>query len=201
MFAGEVEPRSSTHKGVSVSQVRATSPSPLERRASLCELCADGGGSGRPNEPRKSFMKFWVTDAIQFRETESRLCSPVYARARKRTPAPTNLFLFRFAILRAVNIDFPFEVRTFFNGNAARGNVAGDHRRFSQFDLLAGLHISLQLALRTDGQAVAFQSDGSFHLAIDVEVFAARQFPFDDDRLANLRQFARQLCTHGNSPR
>src|SRR3984957_15264660 len=92
IFGGDVEPRSSTHNGVSVSQLRATSPSPLERRLSRCEVCADEVGSGPPDEPRKSFMKFWVTDAIQFREIEPRLCLPVYARARNITPAPTSLY-------------------------------------------------------------------------------------------------------------
>src|SRR5579863_4025885 len=116
-----------------------------------------------------------------------------HARVREVEPSRNS---FRFSVLTPVNIHFPFEVRTFLNGNALCRNVAGDHRRLSQFDLLAGLDIAFQLALhdhalgfdarfdlavRTDGQAVAFQSDASLHLAIYIEVFAARQFALNDD--------------------
>ena len=56
-------PRSSTHKGVSESQRRESSPSPLERRVSFWAVC--GVSCGAPPDERKSFMKFCVTDAIR----------------------------------------------------------------------------------------------------------------------------------------
>src|SRR5215467_7272710 len=65
MLAGEVEPMSSTHSGSSEASVRDNSPSPLERRVS--RLLPGSGRSpcpGTGEEPRKSFMKPLVTDAI-----------------------------------------------------------------------------------------------------------------------------------------
>src|ERR1035441_5237585 len=64
MFAADVEPRSSTHSGVSASHTRESSPRLLERRVSFWAPCAVVA-SVQPEEPRKNFMKFWVTDAIR----------------------------------------------------------------------------------------------------------------------------------------
>src|SRR4029077_7700297 len=65
MFAGEVDPRSSTHSISSDSSVFTSSAKPLERRVSRCD-------AGRPagfcvalsDELRKSFMKLCATEAL-----------------------------------------------------------------------------------------------------------------------------------------
>src|ERR1035437_2417988 len=64
MLAADVEPRSSTHSGVSASHARESAPRPLERRVSFWAACGVVA-SVPPDELRKSFMKFWVTDAIR----------------------------------------------------------------------------------------------------------------------------------------
>src|SRR2546427_2946439 len=105
MLGAEVEPRSRTHRLFSVSlfsvslfsvpQVRASSPRPLERRVSLCDACAGEFASGPPDEPRNSFMKFCVTDAI--------ITSLLLLRG----------FCFRFPL----DIDLAFKVSAFFDGD------------------------------------------------------------------------------------
>src|SRR5215469_18125708 len=65
MLVGEVEPISRTQSGSSEASVRDNSPSPLERRVSRLlpgSGCSPCPGTGE--EPRKSFMKPLVTDAI-----------------------------------------------------------------------------------------------------------------------------------------
>src|SRR5712671_2462697 len=62
MLCGDVDPKSRTQSPSADSQLRDSSPRPLERRVNFCEPCA-GVVSG-PDEPRKSFMKFCETDDI-----------------------------------------------------------------------------------------------------------------------------------------
>jgi hypothetical protein len=64
-LAAEVEPTSRTQIGSSDCSVRDTAPSPLERRVSRCVVDTDLVPSpGMVAEPRKSFMKLCVTDAM-----------------------------------------------------------------------------------------------------------------------------------------
>src|SRR5215472_12209151 len=78
MLVADVDPRSRMHRLFSVSQVRASSPRPLERRVSFCDVCVGEGVCGPPDEPRKSFMKFCVTDAIPISARSLRPLSPEY---------------------------------------------------------------------------------------------------------------------------
>ena len=62
---GEVDPISKTQIGSSDCHVRATAPSPLERRVSRCDMgTVLAPCPGTVAEPRKSFMKLCVTDAM-----------------------------------------------------------------------------------------------------------------------------------------
>src|SRR6266702_1033574 len=151
MLVAEVEPRSRTHIGRSASHARESSPSPLERRVSFWAAC--GVAVSAPlDEPRKSFMKFCVTDAI-------RPYTPPGPRRRYPNPSidiSSNTLthgagsweLLSCGFLRfALNVDFAFEVGAFFNRNPLRGNVAGNHGGLAQFDAVAGHYVALQLAL------------------------------------------------------
>src|SRR5208282_2035851 len=197
MLAGEVEPRSRTQMGVSPSQRRESSPSPLERRVSFWTACAVAV-SVPPDEPRKSFMKFWDTDAINLTcaDDQEKLLS---------------CGLFRLAL----NVDFTFQVGAFLNRDALRGDVAGNDRRLAQFHPVAGHHIALEfalhhnrfgidrrlhLAMRPHGQAVVLESDGALDLTIHIKILATRQLALDHNRFTNLRQICGQRSTHEGSP-
>src|SRR5258708_1554429 len=82
---------------------------------------------------------------------------------------------------------------------------------FAQFGPLTGVDIALQFALDSHSlsvdvgfylpvganrQVVAAQFDGAFDLSVDVEVFTAGQFTLDDDRLADVGEFAGFWCIH-----
>ena len=146
-------------------------------------------------------MKFCVTDAIQL---ASNLACRLIPERENITPSPMQCFTL-LPVLLALNVDFALQVGAFLNRNPLGGNVAGHHRRLAQFHAVAGLHVSLEFALHhnalglnrsfhraigADGQAVVLQGDAALDLSIDIKVFAARQFAFDDNRLANLRQIA-----------
>ena len=47
----------------------------------------------------------------------------------------------------ALNIDLAFQVGAFLDRNPLRGNIAGNHGGFAQFDAVAGLHVALKFAL------------------------------------------------------
>src|SRR5450432_683887 len=57
MFAAEVEPRSRMQRPSCASQVRESSPRPLERRVGFCDE-AGSEVAGPLDELRNSFMKF-----------------------------------------------------------------------------------------------------------------------------------------------
>src|SRR5437868_63162 len=63
-----------------------------------------------------------------------------------------------------------------------------------------GVHICFHLPIRTNSQIVTAQLDRALDLSVDVEIFAARQFSLDDDRLADVGKFAGLRCVHEIGP-
>src|SRR5271165_740165 len=187
MLAGEVDPRSSTQSGVSTFHKRESSPRPLERRVSF-SAAWDVVASDEPDEPRKSFMKFCVTDAITLTRGD---------RRRK--------LLSRSLLRLTLNINFTLQVGALLNRNPLRGDIPGNNGGLAQLNPVAGLYVALEfaldhdhlrfhrgfdLAVGTDGQAVVFEGDAALDLPVNVKIFAARQFTFDNHGFANLSQIA-----------
>src|SRR5258708_6366631 len=56
-------------------------------------------------------------------------------------------------------------------------------------DYSASIDVGFNAPVRSDGQTVSFRVDGAFYLAIYINVFAAREFPFNHNRLANAGYF------------
>src|SRR5579864_6548564 len=108
MLEGEVEPRSSTQSGVSTFHKRESSPRPLERRVSFSAEC-EVAVSDVPDEPRKSFMKFCVTDAITLTRG-----------VRRRKLLSRSLFRL------ALNVDLTLQVGTFLNRDPLRADIPAD---------------------------------------------------------------------------
>src|ERR1700691_2753859 len=99
MFVGEVDPRSRTQRSSVDSQMRDSTPNPLERRVSFCGPCA--ATASAPDDPRNSFMKFCETDDIQ---TTRFLTQPACASHSLR--------------VGPVNINLAFQICAFFNRDA-----------------------------------------------------------------------------------
>src|SRR5258708_23953748 len=57
-------------------------------------------------------------------------------------------------------------------------------------DYSASIDVGFNAPIRSDGQTVYFRVDGAFYLAIYIKVFAAREFPFNHNRLADASHFA-----------
>src|ERR1700741_465227 len=125
MLLGEVEPRSSTQSGVSLSQTRARAARPLERRVSFCGSCGVAA-SVPPDEPRKSFMKFCVTDAITLTRGH-----------HQRELLSGSLFRL------ALNVELALKVCALFDGNPLRSDLASHRGRLAQLDAIAGLQVAL----------------------------------------------------------
>src|ERR1700693_6262667 len=56
-------------------------------------------------------------------------------------------------------------------------------------DNSASIDVGFNAPVRSDGQTVSFRVDGAFYLAIYIKVFAAREFPFNHNRLADAGHF------------
>src|SRR5258708_20127806 len=56
-------------------------------------------------------------------------------------------------------------------------------------DYSASIDVGFNAPVRSDGQTVSFRVDGAFHLAIYIKVFAARELPFNHNRLADAGHF------------
>src|ERR1039457_495367 len=52
-------------------------------------------------------------------------------------------------------------------------------------DYSASIDVGFHAPVRSDDQTVSFRVDGAFYLAIYIKVFAAREFPFNHNRLAD----------------
>src|SRR5712691_8948219 len=53
----------------------------------------------------------------------------------------------------------------------------------------ASIDVGFNAPVRSDGQTVSFRVDGAFYPAIYIKVFAAREFPFNHNRLADAGHF------------
>src|SRR5712691_2837589 len=56
-------------------------------------------------------------------------------------------------------------------------------------DYSASIDVGFNAPVRSDGQTVSFRIDGAFYLAIYIKVFAARELPFNHNRLADAGHF------------
>src|ERR1022692_5077725 len=56
-------------------------------------------------------------------------------------------------------------------------------------DYSASIDVGFNAPVRSDGQTVSFRVDVAFYLAIYIKVFAAREFPFNHNRLADACHF------------
>src|SRR6266851_1156556 len=56
-------------------------------------------------------------------------------------------------------------------------------------DYGASIDVCFNAPVRSDGQTVSFRIDGAFYLAIYIKVFAARELPFNHNRLADAGHF------------
>jgi hypothetical protein len=109
-----------------------------------------------------------------------------------------------------MDINLALQIGALFDGDTLGRDIAGNNRGLTQFDAIAGLNVALEfslhhnpfgvhagfdLAVGANRQAVAFQGDAAFDLAIHIKIFAARKFALDEDRFADLRQTAGG-CAH-----
>src|SRR5258705_1070180 len=93
-----------------------------------------------------------------------------------------------------VDLDATFELRSVFNADTRRGNVADDRAIALDVDTVASVHIAdhfsvddnfarvdLRSELRrgSDGESVAAQRDGSIYFSIDLQIFGAGDVSLD----------------------
>ena len=105
-----------------------------------------------------------------------------------------------FLLPLSLDVEATLEVRALINGDALGRDVARHNSRLFQVNPVTRLNIAFQFALhdhgtgsdvgfdatiRSDGQTVSFRVDSTFHLAINIKVFAARQLPFNHYRRAD----------------
>ena len=62
---------------------------------------------------------------------------------------------------------------------STRSRAADRALHFSPHDDFAGIHVSGNLAVRSDGDAALGKMNAALHFPVDVQIFAALNFAFD----------------------